>query len=136
MTKLKLILVGIILLATVGVALAASQYSIGRSVVATGGGERASSGYVVHDVTGEAAVGISRSASYVLRAGFLPFTPGECTPGDANGDGNVDAQDVITCKQIILGLESETCGADANADTVVDGRDVIRIKKMVLGIAP
>ena len=135
MRKLRFVFVGIaILLVTAGVALAQSQYAMGRSAVTTGGGDRASASYVARDVIGEPAGGTSESASYVLRSGFLPFAPGECTPGDANQDGDIDGRDVIRCKKIILGLEEETCGADANDDGVVDGRDVIRIKKMILGI--
>jgi hypothetical protein len=56
-------------------------------------------------------------------------------PGDATTDCLVDGRDVIRAKKIILGLESETCGADATQDDTIDGRDVIRIKKMILGVS-
>ena len=86
----------LIVLVGVGVALAASQYGIGRSVVSGGGGERSSDNYSVYDVVGEAAVGTSESDHFLLRAGFLPraLAPtGTC--GDVNCDGNVDMGDVL-----------------------------------------
>ena len=135
MRNVKVVFVSVVIVILVtGVAVAASQYGVGRSVVSSGGGDRASASYVAHDVIGEAAGGTSQSQSYELRAGF-PIMP-VSTLGDANMDGTIDGRDVVRCKKIILGLEEETCGANANGDEVIDGRDVIRIKKMVLGIEP
>jgi branched-chain amino acid transport system substrate-binding protein len=87
MRKTRFIVIGaLLLLATAGVALAQGDYDIGSSVVSTGGGERASENYMVRDVAGESAIGISQSDNYLLLAGFPP-PAAEPSPGDADQIG-------------------------------------------------
>jgi hypothetical protein len=70
-----LIIVGVVtLLIATSVALAASQHSIDRSAVSSGGGEHSSPNYRLTDVMGEAVVGTSQSDNYRLRSGFMPVT--------------------------------------------------------------
>ncbi len=53
--------------------------------------------------------------------------------GDANGDGDVNMQDVTHTELIILGYEDSTCGADANGDGDINMGDVTTIELMILG---
>ncbi len=99
-TRVVLIVLALLLLAG-AVALAASQYDIGRSVISGGGGERSSDNYMVRDVIGEAAVGTSQSDSFLLRAGFLTFTPEAGLCGDVDCDGVVTMNDG---RQIFMNL--------------------------------
>ena len=56
--------------------------------------------------------------------------------GDINGDGVIDAKDVLLCKKIILGSyipsDVEKWAADVNNDGYVSIIDYLRIKRMVL----
>jgi hypothetical protein len=95
MRKKKFIMISVLVLFLLAgaVALAASQYQIGRFVVSGGGGERSSANYGLHDVVGEAAVGTSQGDSYKISAGFRtpPEPEGMC--GDATGNGRVTVSD-------------------------------------------
>ncbi|GAG13450.1 unnamed protein product, partial [marine sediment metagenome] len=42
------------------------------------------------------------------------FTTADVIPGDANGDGSVNALDITKVERIIAGLDAQTPGADAN----------------------
>jgi len=90
-TRFVLIVLGLLLLAGGAAMAVGSQYYIGRSVVSSGGGERASDHYIARDVIGEAAVGTSESDHFLLRAGFLPWAP-----GPAGLCGDVDCDGVVT----------------------------------------
>ena len=54
-------------------------------------------------------------------------------PGDANGDGIVNMQDVTFVERIILELEDPTPGADANEDGDINMQDVTKIELIILG---
>jgi hypothetical protein len=56
------------------------------------------------------------------------------TPGDANGDGDIDVFDLVKVKRIILGLDPSTPGADANQDGEVDVFDLVEVKRIILGL--
>jgi len=58
----------------------------------------------------------------------------EVIPGDANGDGVVDALDITYLERIIAGLEDETIGADANMDGVVNSLDITWIERIIAGL--
>jgi len=131
--RLPLLLALVLALASYGVAVAASQHSISGAVVSTGGDDRTSPSYVVHDVIGEPAVGRSESTGYSLRAGYVPSALPPCTPGDANGDSDVNMADVTYTELIILGYMEPTCGADANGDGDINMGDVTSIELMILG---
>jgi uncharacterized protein (DUF362 family) len=53
--------------------------------------------------------------------------------GDANGDGDINMQDVTYTELIILGYMDPTEGADANGDGDVNMGDVTTIELMILG---
>ena len=56
-------------------------------------------------------------------------------PGDANGDGVVNAADITTVERIIVDLQDTTPGADANQDDAVNTADVTRIERIIAGLA-
>jgi hypothetical protein len=56
-------------------------------------------------------------------------------PGDANGDGNVNALDITFLEMIIAGLEAETPGADANGDGNVNALDITFLEMIIAGLA-
>ena len=55
-------------------------------------------------------------------------------PGDANGDGNVNALDITNTERIIVGMDDETPGADANGDGSVNALDITRIEMIIAGL--
>lgn len=55
-------------------------------------------------------------------------------PGDANGDGVVNALDITKVERIIAGLDAETPGADANSDGSVNALDITKIEMTIAGI--
>jgi len=56
------------------------------------------------------------------------------TPGDANGDGNVNALDITKVERIIAGLDTQTSGADANQDGNVNALDITKIERIIAGL--
>jgi clostripain len=56
------------------------------------------------------------------------------TPGDANGDGVVNALDITKVERIVVGLDAETPGADANGDGVVNALDITKIELIIIGM--
>lgn len=69
---------------------------------------------------------------------YCIFTPGShaTLSGDANGDGLVDVQDIITLIDQILGKEPENfilLNADLNGDGYTDAVDVVMLIDLVLG---
>ena len=56
-------------------------------------------------------------------------------PGDANGDGNINALDVTKVERIIAGMDAATPGADANQDGNVNALDITLIERMIAGLS-
>ncbi len=54
--------------------------------------------------------------------------------GDANGDGMVNALDVIKIKRIIVKLDPATPGADANHDGNRNALDLTKTKRIIVGL--
>jgi len=52
-------------------------------------------------------------------------------PGDANGDGSVNALDITKVERIIAGLDAETLGADANEDGSVNALDITMVEIII-----
>jgi hypothetical protein len=52
-------------------------------------------------------------------------------PGDANGDGFVNALDITKVERIIAGLDAETPGADANEDGSVNALDITMVEIII-----
>lgn len=60
----------------------------------------------------------------------------EVTKGDANGDGNIDAADIVEVVNYLMGKESYLFvaqSADANEDGTVNLADVVTIVNMITG---
>ena len=55
-------------------------------------------------------------------------------PGDANGDGVINALDITKVERIILELDPETPGADANCDGNINAQDITKIELIILGL--
>jgi len=55
-------------------------------------------------------------------------------PGDANGDGDVDALDITKVERIVAGLDAETPGADANQDGNINALDITKTERIVAGL--
>ena len=65
---------------------------------------------------------------------FIPYE-GEIIPGDANGDGEVDAQDIATVRDYILGLAPAPFSfesANLNGDSTVDIQDLTQLIEILL----
>jgi len=55
-------------------------------------------------------------------------------PGDANGDGNINALDITKVERIIAGLDDETAGADANQDGNINALDITKVELIIVGL--
>ncbi len=62
------------------------------------------------------------------------FTVQTVTPGDGNGDGNVNALDITKVERIIAGLDTETSGADANQDGNINALDITKVERIIAGL--
>jgi len=58
----------------------------------------------------------------------------EVIPGDATGDGLVDARDITKVERIIAGLDAATPGADATQDGLIDARDITMVERIIAGL--
>ena len=56
-------------------------------------------------------------------------------PGDINGDGTIDAFDLLRLKKYLAGSETsvEEYNADVNGDGSIDAFDLLRLKKYLAG---
>ncbi len=55
-------------------------------------------------------------------------------PGDATGDGVVNALDITKVERIIAALDAETPGADANQDGSVNALDITKVERIIAGL--
>jgi len=55
-------------------------------------------------------------------------------PGDANGDGVIDALDITSVERIIAGLDPPAPGADANGDGKTNALDITKIERLIGGL--
>lgn len=62
-----------------------------------------------------------------------PAATGEIL-GDANGDGSINARDILAIKRDVVGIEKAKVGADANGDSKINARDILAIKRQIVGI--
>ncbi|MFC2019340.1 6-bladed beta-propeller [Chloroflexota bacterium] len=66
--------------------------------------------------------------------GFRTYMATPPEPGDANGDGSINAQDITSVERIVAGLDDETSGADANNDGAVNALDITKTERLVAGL--
>jgi len=62
------------------------------------------------------------------------FTTADVIPGDANGDGSVNALDITKVERIIAGLDAQTPGADANQDGNINALDITKVERIIAGL--
>jgi hypothetical protein len=62
------------------------------------------------------------------------FTVRTVVPGDANGDGVVNAVDITKVERIIALLDAQTPGADANQDGNVNALDITKVEMIIVGL--
>ena len=62
------------------------------------------------------------------------FTVQSVTPGDATGDGVINAVDITKVERIITGLDTETSGSDANQDGNINALDITKVERMIVGL--
>jgi hypothetical protein len=55
-------------------------------------------------------------------------------PGDANGDGIINALDITTIERIIVRLDTPTAGADANQDGTINALDITATERTLAGL--
>jgi hypothetical protein len=55
-------------------------------------------------------------------------------PGDANGDGVVNALDITKLERVIAGLDAETPGSDANVDGSINALDITKTEMIIAGL--
>jgi hypothetical protein len=77
------------------------------------------------------AVGNPLAADYLWS---FTTTGSAVTPGDANGDGSVNAIDITKVERIIAGLDAQTPGADANQDGNVNALDITKVERIIAGL--
>jgi len=81
------------------------------------------------------ATDAASSPNTTLEADYATDTftvePPAVVPGDANGDGLVNALDITKVERIIAMLDAETPGADANVDGLVNALDITKVERII-----
>ncbi len=77
---------------------------------------------------------ITMDGDKIVTATFVESTAP--VPGDANGDGHVNALDITKVERIIAGLDEATPGADANCDGHVNALDITKTERIIAGLDP
>ena len=85
------------------------------------------SNVIVGDIEGN-AVPVRVNSGSVTIVGAPP------QPGDANGDGNINALDITKVERIIAGLDAATPGADANQDGNINALDITKVERIIAGL--
>ncbi|MFH1382973.1 MAG: matrixin family metalloprotease [Chloroflexota bacterium] len=86
------------------------------------------------DVTStDASIAVTMDTDKTITANFdRVVTPG--SPGDANGDGEINAIDITLIERIIAGLDAPTTGADANQDALFNALDISKTERFIVGL--
>jgi len=81
-------------------------------------------------------VNTTQMASFVPGGGptELNLTLGDTLPGDANGDGQLDALDITKVEREIAQLDPLTPGADANEDGELNALDITKVERLIAGL--
>ncbi len=77
--------------------------------------------------------------SNIFAEGIPAAWIGDCVevgvvPGDANGDGDVNAVDITKVERIIVKLDNPTPGADANQDGNINAIDITKVERIIVGL--
>lgn len=118
-------------------------YDSGMNEIISGGSYDENSGFLIEQYL-EAGNIYILSAEYYYESDIGTFDiwitdngRQDSIPGDANGDGAINGQDIIRIKKYLANYDYETgtssieiaSGADANGDGVISGQDIVRLKK-------
>ena len=86
--------------------------------------------------------GLTANTTYIYRAvavgdgttwgANITFTTTVVIPGDANGDGDVNAGDITRVEREIAHLEAATPGADANGDGKINAGDITKVERIIV----
>jgi len=98
------------------------DYTFTTSALSTGA-------HTVYVRATDAAYNVTAEANYATDS----FTV-TVTPGDANDDGVVNAQDITKVERIIAGLDAQTSGADANQDGNINALDITKVERIIAGL--
>lgn len=76
-------------------------------------------------------------AGYLLKFIYTPQTAPEVTLGDANGDGEVNAQDIVDILNYMMGMPTSTGtfveeAADTNDDGTINAADIVWIANSII----
>lgn len=127
-----------LVLAGTAMAMSSASYNLPWEVLSGGGGSTSSTSYWLSGTAGQPVTGISHSASYRMESGFwtgsAPSAPAPLQPGDANGDGDLNAVDITKVERIIAGLDLQTEGSDANRDGEVNALDITKVERLIAGL--
>ncbi len=93
-------------------------------------------------LTGLSSPSINTTASHIYDSFTVsadavwkrPLEMEQVAPGDANGDGEVNAVDITKVERIIAGLDVSTPGADANQDGNIDALDITKVERLIVGL--
>ncbi len=78
---------------------------------------------------------LSNTSAAEIRATWVgDFIEVAIIPGDANGDGLVNAVDITKVERIIAHLDASTPGADANLDGSVNALDITSVERIIAGL--
>jgi hypothetical protein len=88
--------------------------------------------YTVYVRATDAANNTTAEANYASDS--FTVATGGVIPGDATGDGLVDARDITKVERIIAGLDEATPGADATQDGLIDARDITMVERIIAGL--
>ncbi|MEK7353523.1 MAG: dockerin type I domain-containing protein, partial [Chloroflexota bacterium] len=80
------------------------------------------------------AKAVGDGTSYGAERSFTTSLVVVVLPGDANGDGVVNALDITKIERIIIGLDAPTPGADANQDGNINAIDITKTERLIAGL--
>jgi hypothetical protein len=136
-------LLGIVLISILTFPIPAVAYDIDWQVVSSGGTEGESASYQLGGTAGQTATESGTSATYTVLHGFWQdFGGGEviCEPGDADGSGFVDIDDVVYLITYIFSSgpppTPEDCCGDANGSGFVDIDDAVYLISYIFAGGP
>jgi hypothetical protein len=124
----------------VGIAIA-EEFHIRRQIISSGGTDAGSTNFKFSGVTGQIAIGDGNSTNYIMKQGFgQEYTSSlEYIPGDADGSGAIDIDDVVHLINYIFNgglapvpLES----GDADCSGEIDIDDVVYLINYIFNGGP
>ena len=115
--------------------ISSAEYMYGDKIAVPADPVRESNGIYTYTFAGWDKAVIDCVGDAVYTATYVMEGPDGVIPGDATGDGNVNALDLVRLKKFLSGADVtfDAAGADATGDGNVDARDLVRLKKYLSG---